>query len=299
MPFCFQAMTYTCTSDATTDLGMNESFAVSGAKIDTAYVTKQVNTPITPPFPGWGHEVVMNAQFEGDLSGGNTFYDPKAISALLIKRREEGKSTWDTLYSIPIDEAPDFTFVVYDPSARSGVTYEYAVVPVENGFETVMISASVKSEFKGLFIIDATGEKFSNASIDTQLSRNFAGTPIQTLGRKYPIMSRTGILNHDSGSITAAFIPFDETMCAFDFKDAARYRKEVIDFLSNGHNKIIKLHDGRAWLAGITPTINTATTSATKIVTSSFDFVEIGDILSPEDVRDCGVISQEGMYYAP
>ena len=75
-------------TSVTTDIVENVS--IGGGIFDRLFITRAVADQPTE-FPGWDYDTVMDAQFNGDLMGGNIVYQIEQISAVRIKRRRAGK----------------------------------------------------------------------------------------------------------------------------------------------------------------------------------------------------------------
>ena len=58
----------------------------------------------------------------------------------------------------------------------------------------------------------------------------------------------------------------------------------MVDWLTNGEPKILKMHDGRIWMININGNVTLDSGEHFKKVRVGFEFVEIGDPASTEDL---------------
>ena len=129
---------------------------ISNAIFDHLNLTRNTSTPVSTTIPvDWDYDTIVNANFEGDLNGGNIDFLISQISSIKIKRRVKGTFDWLTLAEVPINTVADLTFVFNDRLNAYGVEYDYAFVPVLNDIEGEYIINTILSKFEGVFIGDA------------------------------------------------------------------------------------------------------------------------------------------------
>lgn len=231
---------------------------IGDAQFDTVFATTDT-TPLSASFPAqWSESILMWATFDESLAGGSIDFVTSDVMAVAIRRREKGTGAWTEVYRKRIEAGAieDFKFVLYDVSARAGVTYEYAFVPILVGSEGAMAVQEVKCEFKGLWIYGASVHYHTDLNVRVKIERNFSGNEVTTLGRRYPYYVSYGQSNYDSGSISGVFAPYDEGQCKYILPASTLWRERLIDFLSDRKPKVIKTWDGRLWVAGITPSVS-------------------------------------------
>ena len=74
-----------------------------------------------------------------------------------------------------------------------------------------------------------------------------------------------------------------------DLADGMQYREDVKTWLNNKCPKILKFHDGRIWLIGITGEISDNGDDHNDIRKLSFEWTEIGNVKDIETLYNCGL----------
>lgn len=235
----------------------------------------------------WGYDTVLYATFDGNTLAGNIDLSLESISHLIIKRRVVGEFTWKTIYVKEIKTIEDFDLSGIDYTARSGVEYEYAAVPVFHGYEGNYSTATSCTTLDRIFIVGAdrvVSTEITDGYCDTV--RNVPSSTNVLLNSKYPIYIRNTIANYDSGSLSANYIDRDDYCLLIDTDDIDRvtYQKSVMDFLCDGKPKLLKHFDGRMWLIMVTGNPTDTADGYYKIRKINFDWEEIGDCESEEDL---------------
>lgn len=273
------------------------SVTVSGCVADDLFVTGEVMTydPSDTSIPStWDYHTIMHAMFNGTLLAGNIDFYVDNVDFFRIKRRKHGDIKWINLHEFAITDPSDLNIDYIDMSPRSVNTYDYSVVPIIGGNEGSLYSNSITTKFRGLTVCDRS--VVYNAYLDIELSqaRNKPSSVVPTINRKYPFVISNGNINYDSGAVSALFAPFESENCTWDFKNGHSFRDEMRDFLYNGAPKIIKHEDGRMWLAAVSSAqiVDSEDGHHLKVHTS-FEFTEIGNCDSEEDLRSCGIIGDE------
>lgn len=280
--FCGGENTLNCTPTNVADV---DKVVIKNGVYDDLYMSMNTDREYTSEIPTlWDSNTLMHARFQGNLTGGNVGFALNQVSSLRVKRRELGTFEWISLYDIPVRKEEDLYFERFDKYCRSGVEYEYLVVPVLNGIEGNAFTNTVLSEFNGVFILekDRTFKTILETNIPSQKNRPSA--TVNTLGRKYPFVVSNGMNNYYSGSVKGVFIELDYDNCELKTKGARKYREELMEFLQNGMPKILKYEDGRIWMVSIVGTPSEATDGHHDKVVTTFDWVEIGDYNSNADL---------------
>lgn len=235
----------------------------------------------------WDFDTILNAHFNGDLEAGNINIILEQLSAMKIKRREKGANNWLTLHEIPVNSEKDINFSVIDRYTKSKTAYEYAIVPIINSTEGNYNINIIKPFFNGIFILDKENNFSTRLNIDISTQKNKPSAIVNTLGRRYPFTIQNGENNYYSGSITAEFYKNEERLkndCNFDIEDSFVYREKFMDFLHNGKPKLLKSHDGRMWMINIMDSSPEKKETHNYKIATSFNFVEIGDYNSQNDL---------------
>ncbi len=181
---------------------------------------------------------------------------PGDINKVRIKRKKTGTVTFVTLTEISISAASDFTYTYYDKECRSGVSYDYQVIPVNSeSVEQLGQTATVVSSFDGIFISDSTADWYCELNATYDYTVNTSVSYVKPLRSKFPIRVSNGQTRYCTGEVEGLFLPKDSNDCyndAVSIIAAARdYKNLLIDFLCNGNTKLLKTYDGLIWNVGI------------------------------------------------
>lgn len=272
---------------------------LTNAIFDHLNITRNTDTPFSTTIPtDWDYDTILDADFNGNLNGGNVDFLVEQISAIKIKRRVQGTFNWLTLKTIPINNVEDLTFVFNDFLNGYGITYEYALVPVLNDIEGNYIINSVFSQFNGVFIGDA--EQTFKFLYDVQYGTNARNQQVgtfQPLGKQYPVIVANGLLSYESGSVSGTILNDDyEDTGVIDPVAIIKKKTIIKDYLTNKKAKLLKDFNGNIWLCMITDNVQVTyrTGSAMGIPQVQFNWVQIGDANSQSDLYNNGVIDEPG-----
>jgi len=285
---------YTHSGDATTtSVTPITTVKIENGIFDQIHITEDTSATTSPLSYDWDYNTVLSCSFENTLEAGNIGYSLSEIDALVIKRRKVGKFDWVALYKKDISAVDDLSFIFVDKTAQSNQEYEYCIVPLMSGdsSEGEYNINTVTSSFDGLFLIGS--DNTFNTILDTEITgikRNKTSSVQATLGRKYPYVISNGSSNYLTGKATGTFIEFIESTCSWDIDNGWRYRQDLMDFLTDGTQKILKYHDGRIWLVNIESDPSEDPDGHEQHVKTSFEFVETGDTESNEDLYNAGII---------
>ncbi len=263
---------------------------------DDLYMTKATGFALSHKITeGWTFDTILWAKFNGNTNAGNVDWSTGEVSHLLLKRRLADKFQWNTLAVKEISSIEDFAIYYNDYTNASGATYEYAIVPSLYGLEGISSSYTADSDFEDLFLIE-DGLVYSTDITDCfcDTTRNIPSSTVELLNSRYPVFVRNTVANYDSGTCRGSFVPFEEDECTRDLSkdgDYKRtvYQKNVMDMLTDGLPKILKLPDGRIWLIRTTPSPSDTAEESYNNRYLSFSWVEIGDINSEEDLYYLGL----------
>lgn len=275
------------------------STQLSNAIFDHFNVTKNTNTLFSTDIPAnWDYDTILDASFDGVLNAGNVDFLVDQINAIKIKRRARGTFNWLTLKTIPVNKIEDLIFVFNDFLNGYGITYEYALVPVLNDIEGNYIINSVFSQFNGVFVGDA--EQTFKFLYDVEYGSNARNQQVgtfQPLGKQYPIIVANGLLSYESGSVSATILNDDYENTGIIDPDAIVQKKTIIkDYLTNKKAKLLKDFNGNVWLCMVTGNVQVTyrTGSAMSIPQIQFNWVQIGDANTQNDLYINGVINESG-----
>lgn len=227
----------------------------------------------------WNYDTKMNANFDKDLTAGNSGFSVKTTDEVVIRRRELGTVKWIVIYVKEINTSEDFNIHFIDKYARAGVEYEYCVSSFINGIENSYVIQNVYSDFDGYYITDKDclyGTIYDLDGCDT--SRNITAQVLKLLNSKYMSVVSNSSLNCDSGSIIGTFLKIDCDDNSVDRNGGLQYRNDVKDRLVNHKPLILKIYDGRIWMINVTGNISDTQGGHYDIRQISFEWVEIGDV---------------------
>lgn len=276
-----------------------DDITLSNAIYDHFNVTKNTNTEVSIDIPTvWDYDTIIDAGFEGNLSGGNVDFVASQISSIKIKRRVKGSFDWLTLTEIPINSVEDLTFVFNDRLNGYNVEYDYAFVPVINDIEGNYVINSVLSKFNGVFIGDADSiyKLMYDVSYGTNSRNQQIGT-FEPLGKQFPVVVANGLLSYESGSVSATIL--DDNFADSGSVDAVAttQKKNILkDYLTNHKAKILKDWAGNVWLCIIVnnPQISYRSGSGMRVPQVSFDWVEVGKADNQQDLYNNGIVNTLG-----
>lgn len=278
--------------------------SLSNCVVDCFFVTSadvNIDPDVYPSIPdpsSWDINTIINAQFNGNLDGGNLDFNIDDLELFKIKRSEKDSLIWKTIGTQTITTSEDLNFLFTDYLARGEQDYDYALVPYfKDGTEGNYNISSVKSEFHGAWFMGRDPEDTSkyiayNVIMDVgfQLSANQVTSTVNTLGRRYPYVNKYGLTRYDSGTITGCFIALNSVDCTWDIDGGVRYREKVEDFLLDGLPKVLKFEDGRIWLVMIVDAITKDDGDYYKAPTYAINFVEVGRFDSERDLYNNGLL---------
>ena len=262
---------------------------ISGAIFDAL----RIDTEITSDFDiseEWTETTKLLALFDGNLYSGNVDLSVKNTSDLIVKRRKYGEFSWFNMFDIPVESADSFNFNIIDRYANACTQYQYAVVPIINGLEgeynfgrnELTDEELNKFEFDGIVILDRDTEYSTFLNLEMEFQKNQGSNYIVPLNSKYPYIVNNDLNNYYSGSISAAFLKFEN--CEYQKLDSVQYREDFLNFLINDNFKILKIYDGRSYMIEIVDTPTDSNSEHPELHIISFNFVEVGDPLSNEDM---------------
>lgn len=278
------------------------SFSIKNGLFNEVYLSSNVNDYKSLDYT-WDSDVIVLATFDSQtLEGGNIGDLGNRLQSMQLRRREIGKSTWTILAAYPIPDTAHLNFSFADYFARGRETkYEYSVTYIlKDGTELPYISAAVVSEFYGAIISDGvtTYHVYLDPSI-TSITRNRQANVVTTLNNKYPYIFFGSNSNYDSGSFSGTIIKKNEDEeDSQDFDASYRYREDMIDWLTNGEPKILKMEDGREWLMSVNGNVDVDNSEHVDKVNISFDFVQIGDYDNSDDLSNNGLSAYNDMEFS-
>lgn len=268
-----------CGDYVPTNVSNIELVTLTKAIFDELLITKNVITDYSNVIESdWDFDTILHALFDGNLHAGNVDFTVEQVSKIRIKRRKVNSYDWITLFEVPIEKVEDFDFERVDRYARSNQDYEYALVPVIGNAEGNLNINTIRSEFEGIYLVERDIGYGSSIQTSISTQKNRPTTVINTLGRRTPYVITNGENNYYSGQISAVFVDQNLETCEYETENGWRYREAIMDFLCNGNPKILKHEDGRMWMINVTGSPSESESPHPLYPTTSFEWVEIGDV---------------------
>lgn len=269
-----------------------EKAVIKNCVADTLFINNGAELIEDYESAAWTNDTILNATFDGNLLGGDISYTIDKLTSMRVKKREVGSTSWITLYEKELNTAEDLSFTFIDKYADGRTEYEYAIVPLVGNIEQTISAVKCYSEFDGAVITD--GIVSYHVLLEPMVSsvdRVKNSSVVTTIGSKYPYVFFGGEANYDSGSFSGVAIEFIYDNCAFDIENGTKYRKNFVEWLTNGRSKILKMHDGRTWMMSIYDNVNLGYSDHYEKMIISFPFVEIGSMKSSNDLYNNGFIN--------
>lgn len=242
----------------------------------------------------WNAFTVLDVDFENNINAGNMGYIASQIDQIKIKRRPLGSFEWTTIKVIDVNVADDLKFAFIDTMLPNNVEYEYAFVPIIGNVENEYIIKQVVSKFRDVYVCDndMAYKFYANVAYGNSTSNQQIGvyTPF---GRRFPVVVSNGILNFESGSITALVVPSDYMQTRQMDREKIQKQTEFLkSFLTNKKPKIIKDRNGNIWLVAITtpPSVSYSSNMQMGVTSISAGWTEIGKYDDKNDLYNAGLI---------
>lgn len=214
----------------------------------------------------------------------------ESIEYVLIYRRLHGTlDDYVRVYQKVITSTSQLTFEDTDITVRAGDTYDYYIELTDGitaGYTVIEFGtiSSVECWFDGLFIGDYDTQYLAPLNCNTSTTRNTQASYVTTLAGRTPYRVSNANLNYTTGQSSALFVPLDEYHQPVKLT-TKEYTEQVVDFLTNGENKILKTSDGRVWCVSIDPDVSISFDDYyIGSSTISFNWTEIDDVPTTKKV---------------
>lgn len=261
------------------------SISISDGVYDNLFLSSDTTQTVDNLDDDWKYETKLNAKFDKDLEGGSVGFSTKNTDMIVIKTREKGTFDWKTIYTIPIEKDSDFNFVKVYPFSPNYSDNEYMLISQINGIENSYVITECKTEFDGLFIADKDNIYGTIFNITpTDITRNVNNTKLEMLNDKYPTVFTNSETNYISGNTSGCFLKVNADTCQVDVEGGMKYRKELLDWLTNNKTKILKLEDGKTYMIKVVGSPTDSYDGHQDLRRTSFEWVEVGDIDSEKDL---------------
>jgi hypothetical protein len=270
---------------------------LSNGIYDQIDITSDVDVTIETYEPVWTTKTILDADFNGNISGGNTDIILSEVGALRIKRRQAQATSWITLKEVSVKKPEDFKIDYIDTCVPSGVEQVYAIVPVDpNGQETSTYITKSTGAFRwnGVFVSMGTDimRFFSRIQYNSLTKNREVGT-FNPLASKYPVVVQNGMTSYLSGTLSALVLgeDWDGTKPINRLSVVAQLTK-IHEWLDRGDPVVLK--DWNGWILICRPTSGDTVTFDSNygngVATASFNFVEQGKYDNQNDLYEAGII---------
>lgn len=279
----------------------NDSIELMNVQADIMAVVKDVDSELTTEIDDtWDFDKILVATFDNATQAGNIKWTLNTVAYIAVKRRIYGTYKWITIKVKPVYTYKDLDISGVDITSES-LKYEYALVPLmSNQTEGEYYTAVVDVTNTDLTLIDKTG------IYHTPITDGFCDTVdvhpnsvLELLHNKYPTVVRNTIANYETINVTGCFVPVDDNNCSYhdafndDFEADRRrtlYSREVKNFLTNGHTKVLKNVDGQCWLVYVTTPPSDTADGYYNIRRLTFGCTETGDLKNEADLYYAGLL---------
>lgn len=197
-------------------------------------------------------EIRMRSLVQKDIVSGS----------FLVSRSKATKPyEWERIEKFTMRSEPVAEKVIIDPSIRQGEKYVYSLQQYNNAdvFSARKLSNEVIADFEDLFLLDQNRQlkiKF-NPKVSS-MKNNILESKVNTIGSKYPYITRNGIVNHKEFSLSGLIsYQMDDDRQFISWKDLGIYynmtdlitdniraerdfKLEVLKWLTDGKPKVMK-----------------------------------------------------------
>lgn len=245
----------------------------------------------------WTMDTSFDWKAQKNLEAGNISGGGVKISQIRFKRRKIGTLDWETMldmdFNIDIENYDMIDYLI-----ESSETYEYALVPLLQGFEGQGVSSQVDTSYLSMFLTGSDGNgniinyplRFDETNSDIKINEDVVYQ--RTLSSKYPARL-CGESKYLTGSINVKLISptTEKNNGKVDFKAEKVYRKAFEEFIHSGRPMLVRNHSLYILATVSEPTKNPAFNNETAFGLYDFQFIftEYADAQSMENLKNSGL----------
>lgn len=202
------------------------------------------------------------------------------IASLEIYRKKKGVlGLGNKIYKKTINDASDLEFDTYDICNRAKQDYIYTIQLIDASLNVLEYKGyEISSWFDGLFIGDYIKQYVAPYNSNTTYTQITQSNYVTTLSARTPYKVINANVNYASGNSSAMFLQLDNNNNPIpDY--SGEYTEDILAYLTNGEDKILKTSRGEIWLVTIDQEVNVDPNDnyeGTRII--SFNWTEIGDV---------------------
>lgn len=187
----------------------------------------------------WETYRILLAHFDNSLEAGNFTNSDLPITKWRVKRRKVGETLFKQLAEIPKIDGISFYI---DNTAKSGVSYEYAIFAVSNELESNPIRGIAMTEFFGWILSNTSGTTSYLFDVEVTTDSISVVKKFHTYENNttYPVIS-SHQQKYKQGSITT--IPYEYNNDVFTVDNTILNALET--FINNEETKILRNGSGQ------------------------------------------------------
>lgn len=187
---------------------------------DVEILPNKDNLPIIPNNK-WSLNTALYANFNGDLEAGPLTFYGNEVDGIIIRRSSNRNnfSIWEDIKDIRLVKNSDGTTVNIqtsfdDKTIESGIFYQYAIQPTSATERGSIFKISPKAViYEDAFLVGENGKQLKlrfNSNISS-VKRNIKEARIETIGSKYPFVTRNAIVDYKEFSLSGLITHFMDT----------------------------------------------------------------------------------------
>ena len=260
-------------------------------------ITKDTSVIFNTNIPTWDYYTILDCTFNGNINGGNVDLLLTQLESIKFKRRVVGESNWISLINVPITTVSDLQNLTFQDSlCKSGVTYQWALVPVlTGGVEGNYQTATLTTNRNGVFISDgSTIFKLYNSIIYGETTQNKRIGALQPIGLKYPIIIQNSEVNYKTGSLKGNLYGYSfEDNHTINRNDVAKQTEAFLKFANNGSAKMIYDWNGYIYMVReiTSPTVDYISNYGNGISVINYSWFEQGQYDNQSDLYKNGFVN--------
>lgn len=256
-------------------------------------------------FDEWDYTTLLLCDFDNNIYGGNLHVSPEEIDYIYVKGREKGTYQWFTLYKYTVSsDSTSIKIVARDYTPPSGITMEYALVPVIGGIEGNYTISEITTYWRRLFVTNSEGITLSLlGSVEYGGFEHNANVGVlQPINSKYPITIRdskvdyvsltiSGVLLNDSVTQLNENVHIDSGLTKDNRQEIVKLKERWNSLIRSG-SLLIKDWNGYSYIVSATSGLSysPSITMGNGYGTISFDVVQQGEWNNEDDLYKNGFL---------
>ena len=278
----------------------NSLYPLNNVKIyngvfDNIYITRDTDIEYTStPLTEWDSNTILHCGFNNTINAGNISVYVSQISKILIKRRAIGETSWLTIVDKKVSGLDDININVFDYFAPNNIEMEYAIVPFVDGAESSYIISSILSCFNGFYVTDGRETYKLYESLTYGNNKDSLRSGIhETLNGKYPVVTFNSKLDYKTFTIDGILLGYAfENTRKIVRKSVITQTENLVQFLKNKKQKIIKDWNGNIYLGSVVDDITPSVDLVNGYNKITFNFVEQGKYNNQTDYDSSEIVVQ-------